>query len=162
MSRISGMNFDIRLGDLAVHISKANLTIEDSTEVAHDKGVPNGFCDGDVKGSGELEMDAANMGLVSEAAKSAGSFRELPTFDMLFYAKTGAGEEMKVEAFGCKLKIDSLLDIDTKGGEKHISKVKYMVTSPDFVRINGVPYLAKSETEGLVAPGGSKSAGGIL
>ena len=159
MSRISGKNFDIRLGDLALHISKAVLSIEDATEVAQDKGIPNGHCDGDVKASGDLELDAANMALVSEAARNAGSFRELPTFDMLFYAKTGAGEEMKVEAFGCKLKIESLLDIDAKGGEKHISKLKYMVTSPDFIRINGVPYLSKEETEGLVSPGGTRSGG---
>ena len=70
---------------------------------------------------------------------------------MLFYAKTGQNEEMKVEAFGCKLLLDSLLDVDKAGGQKHISKVKYLVTSPDFIRINGVPYLRPEETEGLVS-----------
>ncbi len=148
--RISGKNFDIRLGDLAMNINKATLSIEDGSEVALDNGVPNGWVAGDTKASGELELDAQAVSLVMEAAKAAGSFRELETFDMLFYAKTGSEEEMKVEAFGCKLLIDSLLDVDKKGGEKHLTKIKYMVTSPDFVRINGVPYLSAEETEGLV------------
>lgn len=148
--RISGKNFDVRLGDLAVNINKATLSIEDNTGVALDNGIPNGWVAGDTQASGELELDAQAVSLVMEAAKAAGSFRELGTFDMLFYAKTGSEEEMKVEAFGCKLVIDSLLDVDKKGGEKHLTKVKYMVTSPDFVRINGVPYLSSEETEGLV------------
>ncbi|MBU1040273.1 MAG: DUF2597 family protein [Proteobacteria bacterium] len=158
--RISGKNFDIRLGDLAMNINKATLSIEDGTEVALDNGVPNGWVAGDTKASGELELDAQAVSLVMEAAKAAGSFRELETFDMLFYAKTGSEEEMKVEAFGCKLSIDSLLDVDKKGGEKHLTKVKYVVTSPDFVRINGVPYLSAEETEGLVRSDDDEGADG--
>jgi hypothetical protein len=147
--RISGKNFDISVGDLSIHVSKCSLSIEDNTGVAQDNGVPNGWVSGDVSAEGELELDALGVSLLSEAAKSAGSFRQLPEFDILFFARTGSGEEMKVEAFGCKLKVESLLDIDKAGGEKHVSKVKFMVTSPDFIRINGVPYLAADETEGL-------------
>ncbi len=150
MQRISGKNFDITIGTLAITVSKATLNIEDNTEVAQDNGVPNGWVSGDAKGDGEIELDALGVRLLGEAAKSAGSYRELPVFDILFYAKTGDGEEMKVEAFGCKFKIEGLLDIDKKGGEKHLTKLKYMVTSPDFVRINGVPYLSKADTEGLM------------
>lgn len=148
--RISGKNFDISIGDLSIHVEKGTLSIEDNTEVAQDNGVPNGWVSGDVKGEGDLELDALAISLLSQAAKNAGSFRELPEFDILFYAKVGSGEEMKVEAFGCKFKLESLLDIDRKGGEKHVSKLKFMVTSPDFVRINGVPYLSTSDTDGLV------------
>lgn len=151
MQRISGKNFDISIGDLAITVSKTTLTIEDKTDVAKDGGVPNGFVDGEVSASGELELDALAMSILGESAKSAGSWRALQTFDMLFYAKTGQSEEMKVEAFGCKLVLDSLLDVDKAGGQKHISKVKYLVTSPDFIRINGVPYLRPEETEGLVS-----------
>ena len=151
MQRISGKNFDISIGDLAITVNKTTLTIEDKTEVAKDGGVPNGFVDGEVSASGDLELDALAMGILGEAAKSAGSWRALEQFDMLFYAKTGQNEEMKVEAFGCKLLLDSLLDVDKAGGQKHISKVKYLVTSPDFVRINGVPYLRPEETEGLIS-----------
>lgn len=150
MQRISGKNFDISIGDLSINVSKVSLAIEDKTEVAKDGGVPNGHVDGEVSGSGDMELDAMAISILTESAKAAGSWRGLEPFDMLFYAKTGQSEEMKVEAFGCKFLIDSLLDVDKAGGQKHISKLKFLVTSPDFIRINGVPYLRPEETEGLV------------
>ena len=58
MQRISGKNFDISIGDLAICVSKTTLTIEDKTEVAKDGGVPNGWVDGEVAASGDLELDA--------------------------------------------------------------------------------------------------------
>ena len=148
--RISGKNFDVRIGDLTITVSKATLTIDDKTGVAKDGGIPNGHVDGEVEGSGDMELDALGMSLLTESARAAGSWRGIEPFDMLFYAKTADQEEMKVEAFGCKLLIDSLLDVDRKGGEKHISKIKFLVTSPDFIHINGVPYLREDETEGLL------------
>lgn len=151
MQRISGKNFDVSIGDLTMNVGKATLTIEDKTDVAKDGGVPNGWVDGEAGASGDMELDAQAIGILGEAAKAAGSWRGLGTFDILFYAKTGQDEEMKVEAFGCKFVLDSLLDLDKSGGQKHISKVKYFVTSPDFIRINGVPYLRPEETEGLIS-----------
>ncbi len=151
MQRISGKNFDVSIGDLTMNVGKATLTIEDKTDVAKDNGVPNGWVDGEAGASGDMELDAQAIGILGEAAKAAGSWRGLPSFDILFYAKTGQDEEMKVEAFGCKFVLDSLLDLDKAGGQKHISKVKYFVTSPDFIRINGVPYLRPEETEGLIS-----------
>lgn len=148
MARISGMNFDVSLGDLQVHIEKASLDITDNSAVAQTKGVPDGYVDGDVAASGEFELDSANLGLLIQAANRAGSFRKLEPFDVLFFAKT-ATDELRVEAFGCRLKISSLLDIDPKGGQKSMHKVPLDVTSPDFIRINGVPYLDASEIEGL-------------
>lgn len=148
MARISGMNFDVNLGDLQVHIEKATLDITDNSAVAQTGGVPDGHVDGDVAASGEFELDSANFGLLIEAAKRAGSFRKLEPFDTVFFAKAG-DDELRVEAFGCKVKVSSLLDIDPKGGSKTTHKVPYDVTSPDFIRINGVPYLDASEIEGL-------------
>jgi hypothetical protein len=148
MARIGGKSFDVNLGDLLVHVENATLDITDNSAVAQDKGVPNGFVEGDVTASGELELDTLNFNLVIEAARRAGSFRELPPFDQVFFAKTPT-EEMRVEAFGCKFKISNLLSIDPKGGEKGKHKLPFDVTSSDFIRINGVPYLAAAETEGL-------------
>ncbi len=148
MARIGGKNFDVNLGDLLVHVESCTLDITDNTAVAQDKGVPNGHVDGDVSASGEMEVDTANFNLLIEAAKRAGSFRQLEPFDSVFFAKAGE-EELRVEAFGCKLKVSSLLNIDPKGGEKSKHKVPFDVTSPDFIRINGVPYLAAEEIEGL-------------
>jgi hypothetical protein len=148
MSRIGGKNFDVNLGDLLVHVESCTLDITDNTAVAQSGGVPNGHVDGDVSGSGEMEFDTSNFNLLIEAARTAGSFRELEPFDSVFFAKAG-DEELRIEAFGCKLKVSSLLSIDPKGGEKSKHKVPFDVTSPDFIRINGVPYLAAAEIEGL-------------
>ena len=148
MARIGGKNFDVNLGDLLVHVETMTLDITDNTAVAQDHGVPNGYVEGDVTASGEIELDTANFNLVVEAARAAGSFRELGTFDPVCFAKTPT-EELRVELFGCKFKISSLLNIDPKGGEKSKHKLPFDVTSPDFIRINGVPYLASTETEGL-------------
>lgn len=151
MQRISGKNFDVAVGDLTFTVNKTTLSIEDNTDVAKDGGVPNGWVDGEVSASGDMELDALALAILGEAAKAAGSWRAIDPIDIVFYAKAAQQEEMKVEAFGCKLLIDSLLDVDKHGGQKHISKIKYVVTSPDFVRINGVPYLRPEETEGLVS-----------
>lgn len=148
MAHISGKNIDITLGDLQIHFEKASLDITDNSAVAQTKGVPDGHVDGDVAASGEFELDSANFALLIEAAGRAGSFRKLEPFDTLFFAKT-ASYELRVEAFGCKVKVASLLDIDPKGGSKSTHKVPFDVTSPDFIRINGVPYLDATEIEGL-------------
>lgn len=148
MSRIGGKNFDINLGDLQVHVESCTLDITDNTAVAQTRGVPNGHVDGDVSASGEFEFDTSNFNLLIEAARSAGSFRQLEPFDSVFFAKAGE-EELRIEAFGCKLKVSSLLSVDPKGGEKSKHKVPFDVTSPDFIRVNGVPYLAAAEIEGL-------------
>ncbi|WP_394027194.1 phage protein [Desulfovibrio falkowii] len=151
--RIGAKDFDITIGDLSLTVSQATLGITDNIEVAKDKGVPNGWVAGDVGAEGDMDLDALGVSILSEAAASAGSWRELPEFDMLFFAKAASGEEMKVEAFGCKLKVESLLTINSnEGASKHTTKVKFLVTSPDFVHINGVPYLGASETEGIVTP----------
>ncbi len=149
--RVSGKDFDTSVGELQMHVSKCTLSITDNSKVAKDKGVPNGWVSGDVEASGELTLDAAALAVLTTAASSAGSFRELDPLDILFYAKTVDDEELKVEAFGCKLRIESLLDIDSAGGSKHESKIPFIVTSPDFVRINGVSYLSSDETSGLVS-----------
>jgi len=148
MSRIGGKNFDVNLGDLLVHVESCTLDITDNSKTAQTRGVPDGYVDGDVAAAGDLELDSTNFNLLIEAARSAGSFRKLPPFDTVFFAKAG-DDELRIEAFGCKLRLSSLLSIDPKGAEKNKHKIPYDVTSPDFVKINGVPYLAAAEIEGL-------------
>ena len=147
-AKISGKNFDVNLGDLKVHVESCTLDITDNTAVAQTRGVPDGHVDGDVSAAGELELDTTNFNLLIEQAKAAGSFRELEPFDIVFFAKAG-DEELRIEAFGCKVRISSLLSLDQKGGEKNKHKVPFDVTSPDFIKINGVPYLSAAEIEGL-------------
>ncbi len=147
-AKIGGKNFDITLGDLTVHVEACTLDITDNTAVAQTRGVPNGHVEGDVAAAGEMEFDTTNFNLLIEAAKTAGSFRALEPFDSVFFAKAGE-EELRIEAFGCKLRLSNILTIDPKGGTKNTHKVPYDVTSPDFIKINGVPYLDAAEIEGL-------------
>ncbi|MGE6809545.1 phage protein [Pseudoalteromonas sp.] len=147
--RLSGMNFNVNLGDIMLQVDTASLAITDNSSVSQTGGVPDGFVDGDVSASGELSLNASNFNLISEAAKSAGSWRGMQTFDILFYAKTSK-DEMKVEAFGCRIKLSDILDIDKKGGSASLFKIPFDVTSPDFVNINGVPYLRSEEIENIV------------
>uniref|UniRef100_UPI002147FF90 DUF2597 family protein n=1 Tax=Endozoicomonas sp. SESOKO4 TaxID=2828745 RepID=UPI002147FF90 len=58
--RISGKNFDIEVGDFTIRVSSASLEISDNFAVALDKGIPNGWVDGDVTGEGEFQVDASN------------------------------------------------------------------------------------------------------
>ena len=146
--RISGQSFDTTLMGTMVHVEKASLSITDNSAVAQTRGIPDGFVDGDVAAEVEFELDAKNFTLLSDAAKRAGSWRGMEPDDVLFYADTGA-ETMKVEAFGVKLQISDLLDVDPKGGSKGVHKIKGFVTSPDFVHINGMPYLSADDTRHL-------------
>lgn len=147
--RFSGINFDITLMGTMVHVEKASLSITDNSAVATTRGVPDGFVDGEVAAELEFELDTKNFKLLGSAAKRAGSWRGMKPDDVLFYANTGS-EETKIEAFGVKLSVSDLLDVDPKGGNKSVHKVKGVVTSPDFVHIDGVPYLSKEDTRHLL------------
>lgn len=149
--RIGGKDFSFRFGDLLINVERSTLTITDAVAVAKDRGTPNGAVAGEVDASGEIDVDAQAMSLITEMAKKAGAWQLLPLFDLMWFAKTDTGEEMKVEAFGCKFRLDSLVDQDPKGGAKHISKLSFDVTSPDFVHINGVPYLDPKFTEHVIS-----------
>lgn len=147
-AKLSGKNFDVNLGDNKLHVEAATLDITDNSTTAQTRGVPNGWVEGDVAGAGEIEVDNTNFKLIVAQAKSAGSFRELEPFDIVFFGKVG-DEECRIEAFGCKLRISSLLSIDPKGGAKTTHKLPFDVTSPDFIKIDGVPYLSAAEIEDL-------------
>lgn len=118
--------------------------------MAKTRGIPNGHVDGEVSASGDLVLDASNFKIISEAARNAKSWRGLSEFNIIFYAKGSDDTEYKVEAFGCKLRVESLVNITASGGEKHTTTLQFDVTSPDFVAINGVPYLDSTEIEGLI------------
>lgn len=146
--RLSGMNFNVNMGDIMLQVDTATLSITDNSGVSQTSGVPDGYVDGDVSGNGELSLNASQFKLISNAAKKAGSWRAMEPFDMMFYAKTSK-DEMKVEAFGCRIKLSDILDIDKKGGQASLFKIPFDVTSPDFVHIDGVPYLRPDEIENI-------------
>jgi len=149
-NRINGKSFDIRIMGLMAHIESFSLMIEDSTTTAKNKGVPDGTLSGDVAASGEIEVDIANFMILSAAAAAAGSWRDIETFPIDAYAagESSRGDElMHVRAHGCKLRISELLNIDPSSTDKSVVKLPYDVTSPDFVWINGTPYVPGSEFE---------------
>lgn len=142
--RLSGMNFNVVMGDIMIHVDTATLSITDNSAVSQTSGVPDGAVDGDVSATGELNVNASQFALISQAAKSAGSWRGMKPFDIMFYGKTSQ-DELKVEAFGCRIKLSDILDVDKKGGSASMFKLPFDVTSPDFVHIDGVPYLRPEE-----------------
>ena len=146
--RLSGQNFDFMFSDLLIHAESFTATITDNSAPTYTNGVPDGYVDGDVSCSGEIELDSRNFNLMVETAKSAGSWRGMDTFDIISTGKA-LDESQKFELFGCRVKISDLLNIDPKGGEKTKHKVPFDVTSSDFVRINGVPYLSEDDTRDL-------------
>ncbi|EDD1228674.1 DUF2597 family protein [Salmonella enterica] len=147
--RISGMNFDVSFNGRIVHVKTATLDITDNTKAIQERGVPNGWVRGDVEASGEIEVDTVNFQLLEEAAREAGSWRDIEEADFLFFAQA-AKSELKIEAFGCKLVISNLLNLDTKGGDAMSHKIKFMVTSPDFVKIDGIPVLSPRDVRDLM------------
>ncbi|WP_281223099.1 phage protein [Photobacterium sanguinicancri] len=147
--RISGKNMHFSMGDYKIKAQKVTLSITDNSAVNKTSGVPDGYVDGDVEASGEMELTTQQFNQLSKAAKQAGSWRGMPDFDALFYGKIDK-DELKIEAFGCRIKISDLLDADSNGGSALVHKLPFEVTSPDFVNINGVPYLRPDETEDLV------------
>lgn len=148
MKNLSGQNFDIMAGDTLIHVENMTASITDNRQAVKSGGVPNGYVDGDVSGSGELELDSRNFKLMGEVAKSAGSWRDIEPFDIITTGKA-MDQELKLELFGCLIKISDLVDIDPNGGEKTKHKIPFDITSPDFVRIDGVPYLSENDTREL-------------
>ncbi|HCM2546830.1 TPA: DUF2597 family protein, partial [Salmonella enterica subsp. enterica serovar Durban] len=132
-----------------IHVKTATLDITDNTKAIQERGVPNGWVRGDVEASGEIELDTVNFQLLGEAAREAGSWRDIEEADFLFFAQA-AKTELKVEAFGCKLLISNLLNIDGKGGDSMSHKIKFMVTSPEFVKIDGVPILSATDVRDIM------------
>ncbi|CAM3632963.1 MULTISPECIES: phage protein [Yersinia] len=148
-SRISGQSVDVSMNGELIHVEKIGLTITDNSSAAQTQGVPDGHVSGDVSGEGDIEVSTKMLPQLTAMAAKAGSWRGIEPFDLLFYAKAGT-EELKIEAFGCKLKVDSPLDLDPKGGSVLTHKLKFFITSPDFVRINGIPYLEAEATRNLI------------
>lgn len=147
--RISGMSFDFFMGGELVHAEKISLSITDNTAATQTAGVPDGWVAGDVSAEGELELSLKAFAILKRKAQEAGSWRGIEPQDFMFYAKAG-DEEAKVEAFGCKMNMSDILDIDPKGGALATRKIPFKVTDPRFINIDGIPYLESEATENLI------------
>lgn len=146
--RLSGYDIDVMVGDYLVHFDEVTLTIEDNSKAVTSRGRPNGHVSGAISASGELTLDTANLMVVVDAAKSAGSFMELEPFDVVFNGETTA-DTLRIEAFECLLKLSDVLNANSNGEDKLQHKLPFEVTGKNFVRINGVPYAPDSDIDRL-------------
>lgn len=148
-ARFTGRNFDVNILGIMVHVKSASATINDESAVAMTRGVTDGFTDGSATCDVEYELDLNNFRKLQQKASEAGSWRGIEPHDCLFYANNGSVED-KVELFGVKLLISDLISVDPESSDKTMRKLKGFVTSPHFVRINGISYLSADDTRGLV------------
>ncbi|HIB7317820.1 TPA: phage protein, partial [Escherichia coli] len=139
---------DINYDGIMIHVESATVTITDNSAVAQTRGVPNGYTRGSVSADVEVEVDAQNFKKFGAVARSAGSWRAIPEKDFLFYANNGSEEE-KIEVFGCVPMLSDVVNISAGEAGKTTKKIKFMVTSPDFISIDGVPYLSARDTRDL-------------
>ncbi|MGR6871179.1 phage protein [Pseudomonas sp. HK3] len=145
---IAGKNVHVFLDGAMITIDKVTLKITDNMEVQKTNGIPDGYVDGDVAAGGEITMAYKYFKLITAMAAKAGSYRALKPFDMDFIGAT-VDDLMPVKAHGCKIKLDSILDVDKNDKKKGMVTLPYEVTSPRFVDINGVPYLSQEESIGV-------------
>ena len=148
-SRITGKSFDVNFAGELIQVKSVTLTITDNSATATTNGVPDGHIAGSVSAEGAITLPSKYFNKLIDIARAVGSFRDMPAADFMFYANTG-DEEQKIEAFGCKLKISDLLNADKSSDDETTHTIDYMVTSPDFVSINGVPYLSATDTRNLL------------
>jgi len=139
--RFNGIGFSFDLGSFQVSAKKFTLDITDNTVAVKRKGRPDGWVQGDVEASGTITVDRAGL---KAFVDSADSFQEIEPFDINSYAEAG-DDNVKIEAFGCKPKIGKLLDIDTNSSDETEFEIPFVVTSPDFVKIDGKPYFKEND-----------------
>jgi len=145
---ISGSDVDVALGGLLVHIEEFSLSIDDGVKATNTRGIPNGYVNGTVSASGDIKLDTSNFDLLMGAARSAGSFQSLEPIDINGVGKT-INQELRIAAYGCKLKLSEALNASAGGGEKLTHTIPFEVTDKRFVEINGVPYLSADRTATL-------------
>jgi len=141
--KINGKSFAITIGGLPIHVNKFSLEISDESAVAMKRGRPDGWLKGNVAASGEIEIDANEFTKLSAAAAAAGSWHDLPPFDIHAFGAAG-GVVRVVEAHDCKLKLSSVLEVDDSTADKTVHTIPFDVTGEDFVTIDGVPYAQAS------------------
>lgn len=139
IERFNGRSFDFAIGDTDVAANKFTLDITDNTAAVKRRGLPGGWVKGDVEGKGTIELDITEAQKIISKAKSAGSFQDLETFNIVVTAETSTGKHT-VKVYGVKLTMTKILDVDTSSTDETLKTFEFIVTAPEFVEIDGVPY----------------------
>ena len=145
---LGGKDFDIFIGDKMVHVIEASVKITDGRKAKKVRGITKGFIDGPVDAEVTIKLDHENFLILQDVAKTAGSWKGIEPFDVSFLAEVAAGTK-NVEAFGVLPQLDEILNIKAEGGEEDTTTIKGPVTSTDFIKINGIPYLTAEEVRDL-------------
>ncbi len=148
MQHISGSDINISLGTKLISVKQYTLNIEDGMKTTSTRGIVDGWVRGAVTASGEITLDTENYNKLIEEARKAGSWQQLDVFDIIGLGKT-LDQEFKTAAYGCKTKLNKILDAGGDGGDKLEHTLAYDVTDKRFVEINGVPYLDQNFIETL-------------
>lgn len=145
--RISGKEVRLFVGGIMLFAEKFDLKIDDKRAVALTNGVPNGYVDGETTASGSITLDSSNFEMLNKGLGGS-SWKGIEPQDIQAFAAAG-GLTKDVAAYGCLLRVSDLWSSESKGGEKMTHTIEFDVTSPDFVAIDGKPYLKASETAGF-------------
>jgi hypothetical protein len=148
VKHLSGKDFDVFIGSKMVHVIDASVKVTDGRKVKTTRGIPVGFIDGPVSAEVTFKLDHENFLLLEGQAKEAGSWKGIPAFDMSFLAETQIGKK-NIEVFGVLPSLDEILNLKAEGGEEDVITVKGDITSKDFIKINGIPYLTVEEVRDL-------------
>lgn len=146
--RLTGKDFDVMIGDYSVRVESLSASITDNRKVVKEKGIPVDYTNGDVECSGEIELNIRNFKLISAAAKDAGSWRDPLPFDIGITGSV-SGESLAIELDKCLLRISDLINIDPNSNDQNKIKLPFDVTGPDFVTIDGTPYLSAHDIRDL-------------
>lgn len=148
MSKLSGYSVQVMIGTFAVEFTQVTASIEDNSKAAMSRNRPNGSLRGAVSCSGEITVDTDNLTIMLDAAKSAGSWQDMPEFDIVMNADSG-NVALNIELFECLVKISDLLDAESNSEDQLTHSLPYEVTGKEFVKINGVPYAPSADIEGM-------------
>ncbi len=147
MQRITGRDVELRLPTGVIALcDQITLNLSVGTKAVRSGGYPAGWVYGEVTGDGEMTIDSEEVIKLLDAAEEAGSWEEMDAFDIVLAASVSS-LDLRVEAFGCKLDVPDF-KIDRKGGDKITHTLKFEITDPQFVRVNGVPLARTLQTTG--------------
>ena len=145
--RISGKDVRLFVGGTMLMVDKFDLKIDDKRAVAMTQGVPNGYVDGEISASGSLTLDSQQFTMLLGSLGGA-AWKSIEPQDIKAFASAG-GLTKDITAHGCLLRISDLLGTESKGSEKSTHTIEFDVTSPDFIHIDGKPYLTAAEIAGV-------------
>lgn len=147
--RIGGKDGRLGIGGFQVNYEKFSIKIDDKRAVAYTNGIPNGYVAGEVSASGSITLDSDGFTDLFAAIGGGTNYQDIEPQDIKYFAQAG-GLSKDIDAYGCLLSIEDLIDAESKGGEKSTHTIRFDITSPDFVAIDGVPYLSANDVAAIL------------